>query len=388
MRKLLVVFTIFGLGVLLAGGLFRLFSIRFSQGDVYPPYSSYRADGVGAKALHDSLVGIMPVQRNLKPVEQMGPGENAAFFLLGISSWRELYMDSEDIEKLTRDGNRVVIVFLPQSRNPVQHSDSAETTTAGKKTPKNSDEEEKKKEVEKKKIEKERFKTRWGVKEAYFEEAPEKAVSTVSDLEPRITWHSVLYFDDVDPAWRTLYTAKEKPVVIERTMDKGSVVLIADSFLFSNEGLDKERAPKFLSAMVGHAKKAIFDETHLGVNMNPGVASLMRKYRMHGIVIAFLITAFLFIWRNAAPLIPARASEKEDGGVVSGSDSASAFAGLLRRNIPPSQLLHLCVAEWKRSFGHRESPGKIQRIDDAAINGSQQPVHAFQQITQILHEKK
>ncbi len=48
------------LAVLLLGGLFvtgliQLILLRFESGDVYPPYSSLRADPLGCKALYESL---------------------------------------------------------------------------------------------------------------------------------------------------------------------------------------------------------------------------------------------------------------------------------------------------------------------------------------------
>src|SRR2546427_9645317 len=46
---LLVLLAVFVLGV------GRLFQLRFEAGDVYPPYSSLRADPLGTKALFESL---------------------------------------------------------------------------------------------------------------------------------------------------------------------------------------------------------------------------------------------------------------------------------------------------------------------------------------------
>ena len=43
-------------------GLTQLFKLRFEAGDIYPEYSSLRADPLGAKALYQSLESLLAVQ--------------------------------------------------------------------------------------------------------------------------------------------------------------------------------------------------------------------------------------------------------------------------------------------------------------------------------------
>ncbi len=55
------------LGAAFVVGLAQLFVLRYEVGDVYPPYSTLRADPLGTKALVDAL-GVLPhveVRRNL-----------------------------------------------------------------------------------------------------------------------------------------------------------------------------------------------------------------------------------------------------------------------------------------------------------------------------------
>ena len=44
--------------VVFGAGVIRLFQLRFEAGDVYPPYSSYRADPLGTRALYQSLENL------------------------------------------------------------------------------------------------------------------------------------------------------------------------------------------------------------------------------------------------------------------------------------------------------------------------------------------
>ena len=55
--SLLVVFLL----VLFIAGLGHLFSLRFEQGDMYPPYSSLRADPMGLKVWFEALQRLTPL---------------------------------------------------------------------------------------------------------------------------------------------------------------------------------------------------------------------------------------------------------------------------------------------------------------------------------------
>jgi len=39
-------------------GLWKLYELRFAAGDIYPPYSSLRADPMGSKALYESILQL------------------------------------------------------------------------------------------------------------------------------------------------------------------------------------------------------------------------------------------------------------------------------------------------------------------------------------------
>ena len=111
-------------------------------------------------------------------------------------------------------------------------------------------------------------------------EKPKDATGIPAELPPQIKIHSALYFDDLSKDWRVLYEWDGHPVLVERNYGRGTVVLSADSYFFSNEALRKNRFPEVLAWVVGNNKKIIFDETHLGVEERRGVAGLARKYNL------------------------------------------------------------------------------------------------------------
>ena len=399
MKKLIVFLSLLILAASLCYGVIRLFAIRLAQGDVYPAYSTLRTDGVGSKALHDSLAELMPVERNYSPLSQLHfPEGGPAIFMLGVSRGFEEGTDTIALQALAREGGRVVVAFLPYQDQPHEEETppvlkKKPEPSPAKKDPKDSKDAKDSKESKDKDSADEKDKEpadehpEWGVKTAYSNRTAGYAKTGITGLEPELSWHSTMCFDHLDPAWHTLYTNAGKPVVIERTYGKGSVVFVADAYFSSNEALSKERAPGLISALVGNAGRVVFDETHLGVSEHPGVASLAWKYRLQGVVLALAFVAALFVWRNAVSFVPPEEGDDVRGDIVQGAGAAAGFVSLLRRNIPYDKLIGTCLAEWKRSFGHRAKPAILSQVETLAANGVKQPVQAFQMITQILNEK-
>ena len=218
------------------------------------------------------------------------------------------------------------------------------------------------------------------------------------ELPRELPWNSGLIFTKAKDVWHVIYTAAHQPVLMERNYGRGTIVLCGDSYLLSNEGLMKSAQPELLAWLVGGEgrgrKRVIFDETHFGLAENPGVAALARKYRLHGLLIGFLILAGLFIWKNAVPLVPPAPDRGDDGLVVaSGRDSAAGLVSLLKRNVPGNDLLAICFKEWKKTALSGSSVLKEQaaRAEAEVLTGDSRadgPVEAYQRIYEILSEGK
>ncbi len=184
-------------------------------------------------------------------------------------------------------------------------------------------------------------------------------------LEPSLPWHSELFFAEVKPPWKTLYSMHRKAVLIERPWGSGSIVLASDSYFLSNEGLHgSDRAPKLLAHLLGSPRTIVFDEEHLGVTDQAGISTLAKKYRLHGLVAGLLLIAALFIWQNIVRFVPPQAQAIETDALVTGRGSSEGFLVLLRRSIPAGQLLATCVAEWRRMFG--QDARALERLNAAA----------------------
>jgi hypothetical protein len=195
---------------------------------------------------------------------------------------------------------------------------------------------------------------------------------------------------NLDSAWRVIYTRGPDAVLAERRWGRGTVVFSTDSYFLSNEAMRKDRQAGLLAWVIGSCRQVTFDEAHLGILENPGIAALLRKYQLHGLVAGLLLLAGLFIWKNMAGFGPARETETA-GAFVAGKDSASGFVNLLRHHIRPQELLNTCVAEWiksqpkgKFSALRMERVEAFLRSESATPPRERDPVRAYQTICVLL----
>ncbi|MEY2407346.1 MAG: hypothetical protein QOF48_16 [Verrucomicrobiota bacterium] len=408
MRKL----SIFILLVALAGflaALGHLLRLRFETGDNYPPYSSFRADPIGTKAFYESVDALASARRSLQPILKLGDGRDTTLLWLGATPEAlRFHLDEfRVLETFVRSGGRLIIAASPAFESPrtnIFALAAARKRGVGGAAPTNApsgvaDD-----------FLKVYLTDRWDVSFDYKRLArrepdgfdPVAASLQItgesSGLPSKIFVHSALTFEPRDPAWHEIYTRREGtnawPVLIQRFMGRGSIVLLVDSFYFSNEALRDDRQPGFLSWAIGPGRRVVFEETHLGTTEKSGVVTLARKYHLESLLIALVLLALLFIWKNATSLMPARERQKsaETGDTVEGRDSAGAFVNLLRRNVAPANLLRVCLDQWNLALGAVRKPARhqleeMQRIIDAenaAPPRQRNPVMAYREFCRIL----
>lgn len=410
---------------LFAAGMVRLFKLRFGGGDVYSPYSSLRADPLGSKGFHDSLAELpgIKVSRNLKPLDKLQPDPSMLLLYLGAEPLELDLTHAHDwglLRNLVIGGARVVVSMLPRNDHKSQdwfgggRPDPGTTATAAGASPLsrqgmiNSQ----------RRVERERRRRIAGLEgtstslagnlnvDVIFRQLPETskggvqarpAIPVSGDLQTTIPWHSALAFHNLDPEWNVILERSGVPVVIERRIGRGSIVLMTDSYPFSNESAVKNPEAEFLAWVVGDKTRIVFDETHFGIGESPGIAALARQYRLHGFAGGVLLLVGLFLWRASSSLLPRRETEP-DHALVSSRSSTAGLIHLLRRSIRPKDVLEVCMEEWKKSrAGVRATPGEVKRVEMALAIAEEErdraprtrnPVEAYRRISIILNERK
>jgi hypothetical protein len=391
-------------------GLRDLFALRFARGDVFPPYSTLRADPLGTMVLYDGLAGAgVESTRNYRDLSR-ADAPAGTLYASGVG-WDDFADDDVNWWKLLlariERGGRVVVAFTPTAP-PDERLERLLKTLRGK--PGTDDDDEggkkdgekddgKKPTSEEPVLESEKPEliiARLGLKEHWLD-SPKGAdvfatrAADASDLPETLPWHTALSFEPTDAAWRAAYSVGDHPVVIERTLGAGTIVLVGDAYLLSNEAMLRDRAPGLLAWLQGDSRRAVFDESHLGVVEDRGIASLARHYGLAHAVIVLAAIALLFIWKNASSLVPASETARASGatpGEFAGRESAAGFVSLLRRTLAPSQLFAACVAEYRRSVAWRRvgDPAREALEALATPDAARDPLAATRRAHELLRK--
>ncbi len=354
-RRFAVLIVALGAGFLY--GLWKLYELRFTAGDIYPPYSSLRADPMGAKALYESLARIPGVStsRNYRELSRLRKG-SATVLLLGESPFNfetTAEKDVKELEALAAGGARVVIAMRPVSRPVVK------SKPAGKSKP-----DESPSAIEK----------RWGVRFEYIT-LPANRAEDEAGANPKQT---ALYFR---VQGKVLHR-------FEKPFGTGAVVLLSNCYPLSNQALTDERDLDLLAWAVGPNRHVIFDEHHLGISESGGIVTLARKFHLEGVAAMLLVLLALFIWKNSGGLLPAPPEQAGPDDSLVAKDARAGLSNLLRRNIPAKALLQTCLAEWENSrHGARFYPQvKIDRVRSLARRDAD-VVETYRKVSRILSDR-
>ena len=344
-------------------GLWKLYELRFTAGDIYPQYSSLRADPLGTKALYESLQRIPDIStaRNYREIESLPKGKSTVLFLGENPFLFELMPEDQikEYEALAANGARVVIAMRPVNRQREEPP---------KKQPPDQ------KPDDKKPHEAPAFEKRWGIHFGYITRP-----ATQAEEEP-----------GTNPKLTALYFRADGKVLhrVEQPFGAGAIVLLASCYPMSNEALAGDRDTTAIAWALGSNRQVIFDEHHLGLTESGGVATLARKYHLEGFAVMLLVLLGLFIWKNSTSLLSPRLESVGAEDSVAAKDANSGLANLLRRNIPARALMKTCLEEWEGSRHGAKfySPAKIDRIRALARRESD-AVETYRKISRILAER-
>src|SRR6266566_4703053 len=132
MKKHFPTFILALVAVIFAAGLLQLFRLRFAEGDVYPEYSSLRADPLGTMAFCESLEKIpgLTVRRDFSATDQLPEGKDTTYLHLAASTFEWRSMPEEllkEIEGFLTRGGRLAIPFFPETAKPWRFLDEHST---------------------------------------------------------------------------------------------------------------------------------------------------------------------------------------------------------------------------------------------------------------------
>lgn len=406
---MLAVATVVVIALLAMFGFVRLFLLRFESGDIYPAYSSLRADPLGTRALYDAIQSCpgADVSRKHRVIEATDVDVPCTLLYLGIGTVDSMVVRRETaviMNRFVRGGGRLVMTFLPRNWTGPEEEEEGEGDGEEVVEDEDDDEDEGKEESEEEKAYKRSFVTLsewWGVS---LDDDPVDPLSRAllhsgsqtGDLPPSISCHTSLFFDELDEPWQTVYRRGDRPVIVERRIGKGTLVLSTPTFFVSNEAVRDERYPELLAWMLGPHRTVVFDEYRHGIAESIGLAGLARRYRLHGAGAGLLLLALFFVWHSASALVPAGGNGDGDTDATVGRTSVSGLVHLLRRNIPAGRLLSAGLAEWRKSQGRmtRDLEGRLERMGSiadaqaAAPGGARDLCKAYNEMSRIADPRR
>lgn len=405
--------------ILFLSGLVRLFHLRFEHGDVYPAYSSLRADPLGSMAFYESLERTpgLTVRRDYSGKDELPESRATTYLHLAgdVNDWNWMPLELvTEIESFLSGGGRLAVTLAPVNSSwsiwnapvatlPPPVSGTNITTTPVTNVPVA-------KTVPPRRVFKDRganevdIRARWGFDVGYdalvLDEKRVAKPVTVKlranlPLPATLQWHSGTIFKNLDETWTTLYARGTNAVFVEKRHGKGTMVIASDSFFVSNEAMQRVRHAGLLAWLVGPARNVVFDESHFGIVESSGVTALMRKYRLHGVMFGFILLASLFIWKNSVSFVPLPAPAARDN-LVTGKDSAVGFVNLLRHNISTKDILQTCFDEWTKSLRRRtdytiagvEQAQAVMQAELRRTAHRRDPVAAYQNIARALKARR
>ncbi|WP_404423808.1 hypothetical protein [Nibricoccus sp. IMCC34717] len=386
----------------LAFGVTSVIRRRVQAGEVYPQYSSLRADTFGLRALHDTLASLpgLTVERWLRPLEKVPAQGGTTYVLAGVSrAWWEALDNraANAIEQSLQAGDRWVLCFraeltaseptpvpAPGLKAAKAKDSKPEPTPTPSPTP-----------LPRSGVQRESssvaalqaadWKRRWGI-----EVAPHKTLTLndeavvapdLANTLPRsLRWQSDLVFTVSSGAEvRTLYRRFGEPAMIELKRGRGTILLCGESYLLSNERLSVDAQPTLLSRMLGPHPRFVFIESHLGVMEDPGMAALARRYGLGVGLFLSLVAAALAIWRTATPFVPPAPAA---AAVPLHYSPTAGLRALLRRSLTPAELFDHCLHRWRETASPAEkarlaaaSTAEAPKADDQHYNSLSKKLH-------------
>lgn len=382
------------IGLFLVNAIWALLQFHLTDARNHPMFSSYRSDSLGVKAFYDALEQLpqTTVTRNHENLTRMASSitnpQNTTLFLVGAFRV-ELDLMSVNKQQALADfvnsGGRLIIT-LPMSSldfsSYIMQSTTVADATEGE----------------------EDFGdllAQWHIKRIEGEYLPTDCLLADIDLPLPLSleWRSKKAFEVSHVDWHTVYLMHDEegqtiPLILERNIGEGAVVVSADSYFFTNQAMKTHRYTRLLSWLVGDNGQVIFDETIHGRVEYPGVMGLIRRYRLTGTFVGIFLLVALFVWRNAISLVPPldEAMGRESDAITVGHDVSSGLNQLLKRNISKANLLPTCLNEWEKSArSSRHQLAKIKQvntyIETHADDVRKNPIETYRTISLLLTRK-
>jgi hypothetical protein len=364
-------FIIIGLLILFfAFSAYKVMSMRFVKGDVYPQYSSLRHDPMGTSIFFQSLkkmgYRVETIMEEKLP-ENVNP-QNTILFYLSPSFYISKDAREEIISFILGGGrvfvsdkhnNRLLsffdtkIVYLENDNNEQEYDNNEQ-------------------EYE-----------RNAIPEEIFDFANER-LKVFNKSTLKCNWSKS----------KTVYKLNEQDIILLLNHGKGNIIISSETYFISNESLVKEPPVKFLTWIMNGRKRVLVDEFHHGISYKKGISFLLKKYNLYWFIAYLILIFFLYLW-YVLPYFRTPLPRPSRGNYQT-QTSLRGYTQLLTKTIPKNKLLDISIDQWikgsKNRFFMEKNKKEIERIKTKTeltnIDKDEELISKYNEISNIIKERK
>ena len=173
-----------------------------------------------------------------------------------------------------------------------------------------------------------------------------------------IPFNAAMAFKPLNSRWENVVSGPGGPLVTERRLGAGRLILLASSDPLTNRVLRRAIAGRagvrgavpLARWLLGRRRVVMVDETVHAVEADPGILWLLRRYRLLPALAGCLFLFLLYAWGQMVNLMTPMGNGASGSTPVAASDPIGAQARILQRVLPPA-----------RRRGNRRPPRRRRR---------------------------
>lgn len=377
MRDKLPFITIVLLVLSFIFGSYKIMTMRYKKGDVYPQYSSLRHDPMGTSILFQALnkmgYQVETIMEEKLP-EDINPHDSILFYI----------SPSFLISKETRDhiigfilrGGRVFV----SDENSNRLMDFFDTKVVynendiGKKADENNE--------QKNNMDGQEYDSNIIPLEGVDFWSEDLKVINKSSLKCK--W----------PNTRAAFKHRDQDIILLLRHGKGNIIISSENYFVSNESLIKEPPVTFLTWVLNGRKNVLVDEYHHGISYKKGTSFLLKKYNLYWFIAYLGFVFFLYLW-HVLPYFQTPLPRPSKGNLLPLS-SLQGYTQLLTKTIQKKKLLDICINQWikgsKNRFSMENNEKLIERLTQqtelANMDKDEGLISKYNEISNMIKERE
>lgn len=175
-----------------------------------------------------------------------------------------------------------------------------------------------------------------------------------------------------------------------RRVGSGELIAASQESFLLNETIKTHPNPVLLDYLAGGRPTIWVDETLHGLHQDEGVLWLVYRYRLQAALLLFWATLLILLWSLSGELLQRPTRDWSAEIVRNGEPAGIAGQRLLRRSVPPEQVVAECWEQFRR-----RSPQDAQAISADPDWGprlraalAQPPLAGYKELTKLISERR